>query len=96
MLCGWHDEFGGIAMRLAWYREGGPETAIVALPRCLDVEACRSRVAANGETWPLLERGEEPGSRPAPLPPRRRLPEPTEPPLPAPPDAPEGETDAWF
>lgn len=42
-----------VTLRLAWYR--GDELP-KAIPRCLDVEACRARVAE----WPLLERGESP------------------------------------
>jgi hypothetical protein len=53
-ICGHHDEFGTIAISLAWYRE---DSAPKAVARCLDVEACRTRVAGR---WPLLERGESP------------------------------------
>jgi hypothetical protein len=71
LICGHHDEFGSITLRVAWFRE--PEK-IISLPRCLDVEACRSRVAAAGEAWPLLEHGEQPSSakppRADPLPPK--------------------------
>jgi hypothetical protein len=72
LICGHHDEFGTITLRLAWWRS--PEK-ITAIPRCLDLESCRLRVAANGEPWPLLEPGEKPGEKPA-VPPRKR---PTEP-----------------
>jgi hypothetical protein len=56
-ICGHHDEFGTITLRLAWYRA---DQAPKAVARCLDVTACRSRVAAKRERWPLLERGEIP------------------------------------
>jgi hypothetical protein len=59
-ICGHHDEFGTITLRLAWYRD---DSAPKAVARCLNVEACRSRVKGR---WPLLERGESPGS-PGPM-----------------------------
>jgi hypothetical protein len=59
LLCGHHDEWGAITLRLAWFRE---PARITAIPRCLDIDACMARVKANGESWPLLERVEQPGA----------------------------------
>jgi hypothetical protein len=56
-ICGLHDEFGTITLRLAWYRD---KPAPDAVARCLDVRACRARVAEAAKPWPLLERGETP------------------------------------
>jgi hypothetical protein len=80
-ICGHHDEFGTIAISLAWYRE---DSAPKAVARCLDVIACRARVAAKRERWPLLERGESPGS-----------PGPMQPPETTQPDGQEAD-DAWI
>jgi hypothetical protein len=60
LLCGHHDEWGAITFRLAYFAD---PPLFSALPRCVDIEACRSRVQAAGESWPLLERGEQPGVR---------------------------------
>lgn len=78
-ICGHHDEFGTIAIALAWYRDAA---APVAVARCLDVEACRARVKGR---WPLLERGEAPGS-----------PGPMQPPETTQPDGQEAERDDWI
>jgi hypothetical protein len=35
------------------------DESVQRIDRCRDHEACRQRVEASGETWPLRERGEE-------------------------------------
>jgi hypothetical protein len=44
-----------VEVALAWYRLG---LGVQDTNRCTDVDACKRRVAAKGERWPLLEPGE--------------------------------------
>lgn len=53
-LC--HAKSADVAMRLAWYR--GEKEPVQAIDRCRDTAACRDRLEARGDRWPLLERGE--------------------------------------
>jgi hypothetical protein len=70
LLCGLEATTAEVWLKPAWWREPGSDgKQITTIPRCLDVDACRSRVLAAGEAWPLLERGEQPDAKrePAPL-----------------------------
>ena len=61
LLCGLEATTAEIWLKPAWWRAPGSDgKRITTIPRCLDVEACRARVLAAGEAWPLLERGEQP------------------------------------
>ena len=42
---------------MAWYRVPSKEP-VQKIDRCRDVEACRARVEARGERWPLRQSGE--------------------------------------
>ena len=55
-LCGLYGS--DVAIGLAWYREADPSQQVQPIARCLDVDACRSRVEQRGEQWPLRERSE--------------------------------------
>jgi hypothetical protein len=80
LLCGFEATNAEIWLKPAWWREPGPDGKFVTtLPRCLDTEACRARVTANGEPWLLLERGEQPDRPRRPDPPRHHQPQPLEP-----------------
>ena len=46
-LCGLEDR--DVRVMLGWYKGGGP----APVERCPDAVACRQRVEAAGETWPL-------------------------------------------
>jgi hypothetical protein len=39
-----------VLVRLAWYRDAG----VATVWRCVDDAACRARLEAAGEDWPLL------------------------------------------
>ncbi len=47
-----------VIVRLAWYRDGGAES-IQAVDRCANTAACRDRVQARGDRWPLVDRPDE-------------------------------------
>ena len=91
LLCGFEATSELIWLRPAWWREAIEGRWITTIPRCLDIDACRARVAALGEPWPLLEAGEEPGRQRLSKPPAdysNPIPtQPIDPPLPTPPDA---------
>ena len=95
LLCGFEATSETIWLRPAWWREPLDGKWITTIPRCLDIDACRRRVEALGEPWPLLEAGEEPrshGVATVSAPTSRRddgsaAPQPMDPPLPTPPDA---------
>jgi hypothetical protein len=64
LLCGFEATTAEIWLKPAWWREPGADgKRITTIPRCLDVDACRARVLAAGEAWPLLERGEQPDAK---------------------------------
>jgi hypothetical protein len=63
LLCGLEATSATIWLRPAWWREAIDGKWITTIPRCLDIDACRRRVADAGERWLLLEAGEEPGRR---------------------------------
>lgn len=66
LLCGLEATSAEVWLMPAWWREPGPDGRyITTIPRCRETDACRARVLAVGESWPLLERGEQPGRRPA-------------------------------
>lgn len=48
-----------VKIGLAWYRDVELGQAIQSIARCLDGDACRSRVEARGERWPLRIPGSE-------------------------------------
>ena len=56
-ICGF--EAGRLSTALAWYRDGGPKAVL----RCEDHDACRRRVIAAGEEWPLQSADEARRSR---------------------------------
>jgi hypothetical protein len=103
LLCGLEATSATIWLKPAWWREPLDGREVTTIPRCLDIDACRRRVADAGERWLLLETGEEPGRRRreeigstgapiAPRPARGLVPplvpsEPMQAPQPAPPDA---------
>lgn len=66
LLCGFEATTSDIWLMPAWWRESVDGQEVTTVPRCRQTEDCRARVAANGETWPLLERGEQPGGGVAP------------------------------
>jgi hypothetical protein len=81
LLCGFEATTAEVWLKPAWWREPGADgKRITTIPRCLDVEACRARVLAAGEAWPLLERGEDPDAKRELF--QRR---PAQPPIPVPP-----------
>jgi len=53
LLCG--VEGPQIRIALVEWKEPEPDR-YSAIPRCSDVEGCRSRIEAEGETWPLTEK----------------------------------------
>lgn len=58
-LC--HQRSASVKRGLAWFKQGTStegdtiDEPIVYVDRCTDHEACRRRVEAKGERWPLLE-----------------------------------------
>ena len=53
LLCG--VEGPQIRIALVEWKDPEPER-FAAIPRCSDVAGCRSRVDAQGEPWPLVEK----------------------------------------
>ena len=53
LICG--IEGPQVRIALVEWKDPEPER-FSAIPRCTDVEGCRSRCAAEGETWPLVEK----------------------------------------
>ena len=98
LLCGFEATSETIWLRPAWWREPLDGKWITTIPRCLDIDACRRRVEALAEPWPLLEAGEEPGRHRQTIAKQPQAladtpgPQPIEPPLPTPPDAEPEET----
>lgn len=45
-----------VQVALAWYR--GSSEPIQSIARCRNTAACRARVEARGDPWPLREKGE--------------------------------------
>lgn len=77
LLCGLEATAAEVWLKPAWWREPGADgKRITTIPRCLDVDACRARVLAAGEAWPLLERGEQPDAKREPPAPVREAPAP--------------------
>jgi hypothetical protein len=67
LLCGLEATSEEVWLKPAWWREAGPDgRTITTIPRCRQSDDCKARVLAAGESWPLLERGEQPGAKPAP------------------------------
>lgn len=54
VLCG-NTDHRDLRVALVHWRDGEPGMAYEHVPRCIDHDACRARVAANGELWPLVE-----------------------------------------
>lgn len=64
LLCGLVDR--DVVRRLAWFDPPLPSGEVQAIDRCRDSQACRDRLEAAGETWPLDDRGKtQPSVRPA-------------------------------
>lgn len=55
-LC--HIRGSDVTPGLAWYRDATSRTAVQTIDRCIDHAACRRRVEAAGERWPLRDREE--------------------------------------
>ncbi len=67
LLCGLEATSEEVWLKPAWWREAGPDgRTITTIPRCRQSDECRARVLVAGESWPLLERGEQPTEPPAP------------------------------
>lgn len=54
-LCGLRAPEPTVAMGLVWWRA---DNSVDAYPRCRDRVACRERVEAKGEAWPVLDNGQ--------------------------------------
>jgi hypothetical protein len=54
-ICG-HNELRDLGTALAHWREAPKGMAYEHVTRCRDVEACRQRIADQGDIWPLEER----------------------------------------
>jgi hypothetical protein len=53
-ICG-HTDKRDLEFRLAHWRVAPPGMAYEHIEACLDRDACRARVAAQGDIWPLVE-----------------------------------------
>lgn len=60
-LCG-HTDKRDLRYALVHWREADPGMQYAHVPRCTNVEACRARVQANGESWPLVESKQDRGA----------------------------------
>jgi hypothetical protein len=54
LLCGIQD--ADVRPGLAWFEPALASGAVQSIHRCRDVDACRARLEATGETWPLISR----------------------------------------
>ncbi len=64
LLCGVTSR--DVTRRLAQFDPPLPSGAYQAIDRCLDSQACRERVEAAGDPWPLEDRGQTHPTMPAP------------------------------
>jgi hypothetical protein len=53
-ICGWTDK-RDLRFALVHWLEAEPGMAYQHVEACRDRDACRARVADQGETWPLVE-----------------------------------------
>jgi hypothetical protein len=60
-ICGNTDR-RDLRWRIAHWRDAEPGMAYENVGACSDREACRARVEANGETWPLVESNDKEGA----------------------------------